>query len=109
MIGNAIKEASHAATSSVNNFKKSDPILVRKKMELKDIYYRKSEPKKELFRFEIAFDTEQYLVIVAAVCIFVMLWCSIAKSAHKHAAKHATKIAAKKAAKLAKKSARKSH
>ena len=105
MIGNAIKEASHAATSSVKNFKKSDPILVRKKMELKDVFYRKSEPKKELFRFEIAFDMEQYLVLVAALCIFVMIWCSIAKAAHKHA----RKIEAKKAAKLAKKSARKSH
>ena len=78
VIGNAIKEASRAATSSVNNFKKSDPILVRKKMEIKDVYYRKSEPKKELFRFELAFDTELYAVIVAAVCISEMIWCCMA-------------------------------
>ena len=105
VIGNAIKEASRAATSSVNNFKKSDPILVRKKMEIKDVYYRKSEPKKELFRFELAFDAEQYAIVAVAICIIVMIWCCMAKAARKHTAKHAEKLAAK----LTKKSARKSH
>ncbi len=91
MSRNVIKDTSRAATSAVKTFVRSDPVLVRKKMEIKDVYYKKSEPKKELFRFELAFDTEQYFLVAAAVVLLLMMWCGMMKIARRRAVRKARK------------------
>ncbi len=85
------KDASRAATTAVKTFKRSNPLLVRKKMEMKDVYFRKNEPDREVMRFELAFDVEQYFILVAGACLLMFLACRIYKCACRHAVRKAEK------------------
>ncbi|MBE6625971.1 MAG: hypothetical protein E7628_02145 [Ruminococcaceae bacterium] len=84
-------DTTRAATTAVKKYKKSNPLLVRKKMALKEVYFRKNEPEREVFRLELAFDTEQYVIVALAVCILVMLCCFIRKTAHRCATRRMMK------------------
>ncbi len=86
-----ITDTTRAATTAVKTFKRSNPLLVRKKMEMKDVYFRKNEPDREVMRFELAFDTELYVLIIAGVILLAMLCCRISKCAHRRAIKKAEK------------------
>lgn len=62
---------------------------MRKKMEVKDVYFRKNEPDREVVRFELAFDFEQYFIVAAGAIILLVLLCKIAKWAKKREMKRA--------------------
>ena len=50
-----------------------NPLLVRKKFSMKDVYFRKDDPDAELFRLELGFDWEFCAVAVALVLVLVFL------------------------------------
>ena len=61
-----------------------NPLLVRKKFQMKDVYFRRDLPEREVFRCELAFDTEMYvlLLIGAAVLFFgICRFCSAVSGA----------------------------
>ena len=46
-------------------FKNDNPLMMRKKFAMKDVFFRKDHPETELFRTEIAFDLELYVILIA--------------------------------------------
>jgi len=67
-----LKKISKNAASVYDGYKKQNPLMMRKKLSMKDVVYRKDEPDTELFRLELSFDTELY-VLLALLCCFVFL------------------------------------
>lgn len=49
------------------DYKKSDPLMMRKSFSVKDVFYRKSKPGKELWRWELSFDCSFYVIVIAAI------------------------------------------
>ena len=65
----------------------SNPLMVRKKFQMKDVYFRRDLPEQEVFRCELAFDTELYvLLLIAAALLFwmVMRLCCAVSRAREH-------------------------
>ena len=60
--GKAVREM----TSLYDDFRKKhcakDALLVRKKFAMKDVCYRRNQPDCEVFRCELAFDVEMYVI-----------------------------------------------
>ncbi len=56
---------------------------MRKKFSVKDVYFRRDCPERELFRFEMAFDTDMYVLAVAILLGFALLVYKIARCARK--------------------------
>ena len=52
---------------------------MRKKMEIKDVYFRANEPDRDLLRFELAFDFEEYFIIAAGVILLLLVARGITK------------------------------
>ena len=64
-----------------------NPLIVRKKFQMKDVYFRRDLPEQEVFRCELAFDTELYvLLLIAAALLFWMILrlCSAVSRAREH-------------------------
>ena len=62
-------------------------LIVRKKFQMKDVYFRRDLPEQEVFRCELAFDTELYvLLLIAAALLFWMILrlCSAVSHAREH-------------------------
>ena len=68
-----LKDSARSAHVVMDNYKSGNPLLMRKKFLMKDVYYRRDDPDTELLRFEFAFDVEQYVLVAAAVCVLVMI------------------------------------
>jgi len=73
------RDTVRSATTAVKAFKKSNPLVMRKKMEIKDVYFRKDEPDRDLLRFELAFDFEEYFIIAAGVILLLIVAMGITK------------------------------
>lgn len=62
------KSAVREMTSVYDDFRKKHPmkdaLLVRKKFAMKDVCFRKNQPDVEVFRCELAFDVEMYVLIL---------------------------------------------
>lgn len=80
-----MKDAVRSCHGAIDSFKCQNPLLVRKKFQMKDVYYRRDDPEKELFRCEFAFDTEQYLIVIGAVILLAAIACRIASCMKKAA------------------------
>lgn len=52
---------------------RANPILVRKKFEMKDVYFRKNQPDIPLMRCELAFDYEFGLIMLSALVIVLLI------------------------------------
>ncbi len=74
-----LKEMKKNAASVYDGYKKQNPLLMRKKMSLSDTVYRKDEPERELFRFELSWDTELYVLLGILVCLIILAVCKISK------------------------------
>lgn len=51
--------------------------MVRKKFQMKDVYFRRDLPEQEVFRCELAFDTELYVLLLAAAALLVFVICKL--------------------------------
>jgi len=62
------KNAVRDMTSVYKDFRKhhcgKDALLVRKKFAMKDVCYRRNQPDVEVFRWELAFDAEMYVLLL---------------------------------------------
>ena len=57
-----------------------NPLIVRKKFQMKDVYYRRDLPEQEVFRCELAFDTELYVLLLAAAVLLLCVICKICRA-----------------------------
>lgn len=48
---------------------------------MKDVYFHKDFPEREVFRFEVAFDTEMYVLLLCGAALLGLAVCKIAKLA----------------------------
>lgn len=64
-----------------------NPLIVRKKFQMKDVYFRRDLPEREVFRCELAFDTELYVLLIAAALLLLCLICRLC-AAVSHARAH---------------------
>lgn len=83
------RDTARSATTIVKTFKRSNPLMMRKKLEIKDVYFRENEPDRDLLRFELAFDFEEYFIIVAGVIVMLILARKLASWAHRREIKKA--------------------
>lgn len=72
------KSAVRDMTSVYDDFRKKHPcrkdaLLVRKKFAMKDVCFRKDQPDAEVFRWELAFDVELYVLLL--VLAGAGVWC----------------------------------
>ena len=72
-----INKIKNDAAHSWNAYKKSDPVMVRKSFQMKDVIYRKSSPGRELWHTEFSFDYDFYALIIAAVLV-IIAFCAFA-------------------------------
>ena len=83
------KAAVRDMTSVYKDFKKhhcgKDALLVRKKFAMKDVCYRRSQPDVELFRWELAFDAEMYvlLLLMAGAGVWIAWHMSRCRKMHR--------------------------
>ena len=70
-----IRKNAEKVTSVFDHFKSDNPLLVRRKFQMKDVCFRKDHPEVELFRWEIAWDAELYvlLLVLTAACAFLVV------------------------------------
>jgi len=66
-----------SVTGAYDRFKKSNPLMMRKKFAMKDVLFRRNQPDTELLRAEFAFDVELYVILVA---LLVGSLCLLLKS-----------------------------
>ena len=64
MARKALPVTSCCVSGAFDRFRKDNPLIVRKKFEMKDVFFRKDHPETELFRAELAFDTQLYVLLV---------------------------------------------
>jgi hypothetical protein len=71
----AIQESREIGGRLLERYGGKNPLLVRKKIEMQDIYYRKKDPEKELLRIEMGCDTELWvLAFLASLVLFCLAW-----------------------------------
>ena len=66
-----LKKVSKNAASVYDGYKKQNPLMMRKKLSMKDVVYRKDEPDTELFRLELSLDTELYVLLALLLCLVI--------------------------------------
>lgn len=59
----------------------ANPLIVRKKFQMKDVYFRRDLPEREVFRCELAFDTELYVLLLAAALLLLWAVCRVCRAA----------------------------
>ena len=68
-------------TCAINQYKKDNPVIVRKKFQMKDTWFRRDEPDIEVFHIDVGFDVEMYvlLLVIVAVAVFFIykIGCAI--------------------------------
>lgn len=78
-----IKTTTRSIASAYDRFKCGSPLMMRKKFEMKDVWFRRDQPDVELFRTELAFDVQLYVILVILLCGTFYLFCRIVKALEK--------------------------
>ncbi len=86
-----VKTTFDKASRVIDSYKESDPLLMRKKFSVKDVYFRRGCPEHEVFRFEIAFDTEIYVILAAVATGAICALCALAHCRKKRGEKRLLK------------------
>ncbi len=74
-----LKKMTKDAASVYDGYKKGNPLMMRKKMTMKDVVFRRDEPDREVFRMELAWDCELYILLAFLLLIVVFAAYKIAK------------------------------
>lgn len=69
-----------ALTAAFNRYKNDNPVLVRKKFQMKDCYFRRDDPDCELFHIDIGFDVEFYVIAAVIISAALILICKISRN-----------------------------
>lgn len=70
------KQTSSKASRVIDSLTENDPLVVRKKIELSDTYYRRGCPEHEVVHAELAVDTEICVALAAGVIAAIALLCA---------------------------------
>jgi hypothetical protein len=73
----------------LDRFGGKNPLLVRKKFEMQDVYYRKKEPDKELFRIEMGCDMELWVLALGAAILLFCIAHKLSKIEERRRIRHA--------------------
>lgn len=74
-----IKTTTRSVSEAYDRFRNDNPLLMRKKFQMKDVWFRRDQPDVELFRTEIAFDVELYVIIIALLAGTAVLFYRIVR------------------------------
>ena len=77
-VGNKLAKQTCAAFDRFRN--DANPLIVRKKFQMKDVYFRRDLPEQEVFRCELAFDTELYVLLLIAAALLLWVVCRICRA-----------------------------
>lgn len=69
-----------AMTAVFNRYKNDNPVLVRKKFQMKDYYFRRDDPDCELFHIDVGFDVEFCVIVAVMIVASVFLLCRISRA-----------------------------
>ena len=58
-----------------DSYKRSNPLCVHKSFTMKDEYYRKNRPNDDVLKVEFGVDSENYVIVAAAVVVGVLILC----------------------------------
>ena len=68
---------SSKASQVIDSFRKNDPLVVRKKFEMSDTFYRKGCPDKPIMKTKLSTDTEISVALLAGIGAAVILMCAV--------------------------------
>ncbi len=77
-VGNTLAKQTSAAFDRFRN--DANPLIVRKKFQMKDVYFRRDLPEREVFRCELAFDTELYVLLLIAAALLLWIVCRLCRA-----------------------------
>ncbi len=66
------EEAVDGVSSAFARYKKGNPLMVRKKLYVKDVFFRRDDPDEELLKLELSWDMEWYLLLAVGICVFIL-------------------------------------
>ena len=72
-------------------YKRSNPLCTHKSFTMKDEYYRKDRPNDDLLTVEFGMDSENYVLVIAAVAVGVIILCKAVSCMKKSAEKRRIK------------------
>lgn len=81
---NMLKTTACSVSEAYDRFRHDNPLLVRKKLQMKDVWFRRDQPDVELFRTELAFDVELYVILIAVLVGTVYLFYKIVRCMEQH-------------------------
>jgi len=64
-------------THAIDQYKHDNPVLVRKKFQMKDTWFRRDQPDVEVFHIDVGFDVEMYVILLLIAAAAVFLICKI--------------------------------
>ena len=79
MLNFSAKPTSCKASQVIDNFRKTDPLVVRKKFEMSDTFFRKGCPDRALMKTEFSTDTEISVALLVGIGAAVVLICTVHK------------------------------
>jgi len=74
-----LKDSMDNAASVYDNYKKQNPLMMRKKMSMEDIVFRKDDPDRELFHLSLSWDAEWYVILTVLILLFFFMGYKICK------------------------------
>lgn len=74
-----LKKFTKNAASVYDGYRNRNPLMMRKKMAVKDVVFRKDDPDTEVFRLELAWDTELYVLLAALIVLLILAGCKICR------------------------------
>ena len=77
-MGNTLAKQTSAAFDRFRN--DANPLIVRKKFQMKDVYFRRDLPEREVFRCELAFETELYVLLLVAAALLLWIVCRMCRA-----------------------------
>lgn len=69
-----------ALTAAFDRYKNDNPVLVRKKFQMKDYYFRRDDPDCELFHIDIGFDVEFCVIAAVIIAAALFIICKISRT-----------------------------
>ena len=78
-----LKKAAQKTASVFDGIKQRrfirNPLMIRKKMTVKDIIFRKDDPDREIIRLELSYDMEWFMLLAALILLLIYITIKIGK------------------------------
>lgn len=67
-------------THAIDQCRSDNPVLVRKKFQMKDVYFRRNTPDAEIFHIDVGFDVELGIMILLLAAVSFLLLLKISRT-----------------------------